>query len=372
MGKLVNLIGSGVGLAAEAIAAKRERPRSKPDACNPPTQTFSSKGDANGPPPSYDDVVEVTDERPNELVQNDKAVPVDTERSHDKESAAVENTSESSSEDEDEAAWELDDAVESVEITGGDQSRYGIDVQPTIESFAAAVMARCPPPPKSTAPISLPVIVPQRRPGSSRRGFVRAYSPVLESNGIPEDAFIGFLKAFHDASKASPVLNVVYISAAIVGMVPEAAAQITGAIVQVAAGTAIALQKRQRTNTFLDLMNERLFKPRGLFAMVMTFQPNAQRPVTAAQMGPSELISKWTKADTQQWKKTLRASSGRTYGAMELPESAPLVYPAIDEVWTSSDNWSAGRMKGGAKFIANYYDKRGQIAYVSLLDCTGL
>lgn len=50
-------------------------------------------------------------------------------------------------------------------------------------------------------PLSCPVIVPQRRPHSRSRGFVRAYAPVLENCGIDQASFLEFLKVFHKASQ---------------------------------------------------------------------------------------------------------------------------------------------------------------------------
>lgn len=49
--------------------------------------------------------------------------------------------------------------------------------------------------------LAYPVIIPQRRPGSKIRGFVRAYAPVLGDYDIDQDAFLNFLKTFHKASQ---------------------------------------------------------------------------------------------------------------------------------------------------------------------------
>ena len=279
----------------------------------------------------------------------------------------VEEDDSDSSTDEDEAAWALDDAVEAVETPSHEQPKpsYELDAQPTLESFAATVMANSPPVPKSITPLPLPVTIPQRRPGAKERGFVRAYSPVFEGNGIPQEAFLSFLKNFHAASQASPILNVIFISAGIVGWVPGPIIMATTLAVQIAVGTAMELQKRQRTNTLLDIMNEQLFKPRGLYAMVMAYQPNTQRPVDARSMNINDIISKWSDPETKQWRMSLKPSSGKTYGEMELPESAPLVFPAIDEVVEREDQERAHKMKGSMNFIANYYDKRAQANYVS-------
>ena len=102
MGILVRLIGSGVGLAAEAIAAKKGRSRSKsPGADLSPQGSASSSRDigpsssTNGnedqetskapddfeePPPAYEQVVEVPEERAQELIANGKALPLHDEK----------------------------------------------------------------------------------------------------------------------------------------------------------------------------------------------------------------------------------------------------------------------------------------------------
>src|SRR5947209_18781612 len=76
--------------------------------------------------------------------------------------------------------------------------------------------------------------------------------------------------------QASPVFHVINMAAMVVGFVPNPIVMATTIAIQVASHTAQELQARYRTNTFLDRMNESLFKPRGLYAMIMTFKP--ERP----------------------------------------------------------------------------------------------
>lgn len=49
--------------------------------------------------------------------------------------------------------------------------------------------------------LKYPVIIPQRRPGTKIRGFVRAYAPVLADHDIDQDTFLRFLKTFHKSSQ---------------------------------------------------------------------------------------------------------------------------------------------------------------------------
>ena len=217
MGPLVRLIGGGIGLASEALAAHKEsRARSKS-----PGPSTSSNGDQHASrqsnlnastenippyaPPAYETlnpnsaqygVVETADERQaKELIETGQAVPV--EESH-------EDTIESGEIDEDEAYWELDEAaaLEDPSSTVLDEKPKGdepkADVHKLVQNFLAAHPA-----PSSTprGPLECPVIIPQRRPHTKARGFVRAYAPALEDAGVDQDTWMEFLKIFHKSQQ---------------------------------------------------------------------------------------------------------------------------------------------------------------------------
>ena len=64
----------------------------------------------------------------------------------------------------------------------------------------------------------------------------------------------------------------------------------------------------------------------------------------------------------------MRLSSGKTYGEMELPEAAPLIFPALDRV--AEDNSAEGvkkqnKLKSKQKFVADYFDRRAQAQYAA-------
>ena len=364
--RLIKGIGSGVGLAAEAIANHKEKKaRSALSASSYSAEHQSSRDLRQDSPPTYDELYDVPRGRADDFEENAKAVAVDTKASLSKERSGGE--SDDSLDDDDEAAWRLDEATERADSPhlAPPKAKNGLDGQPTVEAFVAQVMARCGPPPAEAwiHPLPAPVIIPQRRPGTKERGFVRAYSPVLEDHGIGQDTFLSFIKNEHLASKASPILNVVFISAGIAGFAPSITAAIVTTIVQVAAGTAIEIQKRRRTNTFLDQINEQMFKPRGLYAMIMAYDPHAERPVDVRQMNSDEIVSKRDNHEGSQWKNHLKATSGTTYGETELPESAPLVFPALDEVAEVQDKQQTGKWKSSQKFVQDYYDKRAHLSY---------
>ena len=388
MGILVRLIGSGVGLAAEAIASKKQRSRSRSPGADLTPQSSASGSRETGPspsanksekkspttgeahedfeepPPAYEQIVEVPEERAHELIADGKALPLDQEHHPSQEREVHEDDSDSDSEG-DEANWALDEAAEEVATPGAEDPKlkYGMMAQPTIESFSAVVMAKCPPLNHPTNPLERPVIIPQRRPGARDRGFIHAYSPDLAEKGISQEAFLSFIQTFHAASQASPLLNVVFVSAGVVGLVPEPISMITSTIIQFAAGAAIYLQTTQRTHSFLDEMNDKLFKPRGLYAMVMKYIPQGARPVSVQQADLNTLVSK-ENGPHKSYQNFRAVNAGRSYGAIEMPDSAPLVFPALDEAAQTQDPAKANKLKSSMAFVTDYYDKRAQASYV--------
>jgi hypothetical protein len=74
-----------------------------------------------------------------------------------------------------------------------------------------------PPPPYSKYPttgnLPCPVIIPQRRPRDWKRGFMRAYAPVLGDCGVSQDMFLDFLKTFDAVNKQLPLLQVINAAA---------------------------------------------------------------------------------------------------------------------------------------------------------------
>ena len=57
-------------------------------------------------------------------------------------------------------------------------------------------------------------------------------------------------------------------------------------------------------------------------------------------------------------------NAGRSYGAIEMPDSAPLVFPDLDEVARTQDPAKANKLKSRMAFVTDYYDKRAQASYV--------
>lgn len=231
-------------------------------------------------------------------------------------------------------------------------------------------------------PIPEAITLPQRRPKDRSRGFVRAYAPILgEYSGIDQNTFINFLDDFDKATKASPIFDVINIACFGVGMVPSSICIIVGTAVGAVNLAAEEMQIRWRSNKFLDQVNESLFKPRGLFAMVMTYQPDMPdeaflRADVRADPTSSALVKTVGYGDSKFKEKLrrLRLSDGTAYGDTGLPACAPLVYPSLDRAIQSQslisdhdsgrDDGSLQTLKNRSTFLQDYFDRRAQASFV--------
>lgn len=74
----------------------------------------------------------------------------------------------------------------------------------------------------------------------------------------------------------------IFIAAQVAGSIPSPTAMIVGTIVAVVVGAARKLPERTRANAFLEMVNQDLFMPRGLFAIVMAFKPE----IPGSRQGP--------------------------------------------------------------------------------------
>ena len=206
MSHLVKLVGSGIGLATEVVAARKSSSTaqsngSSPAAQGPPMDGQTEQGIGNLP-----------DNKADELFAKSQAVTAEHNRyrTDDKQTAAH-----YSAEEKDEEDWEIDDAAEKearettpgaeIEVPSGDIPSGATERKAYVDKIVRSFIAQHPPPSQTRgiSKLPCPVIIPQRRPRNKSRGFVRAYPPVLSSCGINQAAFLQFVKSLHQASKVS-------------------------------------------------------------------------------------------------------------------------------------------------------------------------
>ena len=101
----------------------------------------------------------------------------------------------------------------------------------------------------------------------------------------------------------------------------------------------------------------------------MTWNPESVYHVE--QVNITATIDSRSKAQTglSGFQSKYRTSDGNTYGEWELPEVAPLVFPALDHL-AAQESADAVKKKNkiasGMTFAAEYWDKRATAEYVSL------
>lgn len=205
---IIKLVGSGIGLAAEARAAKKASKNSAKT-----TTSRETALDALANAPTDGDLFQLPENQANELIDKGQAVPVDqNEYAEDTKEPPPRYTSE---EENDEADWALDDAAE--ERVGGstpsadDERTLGKvptgekERQHYVDKIVNEFINQHPLPAyaQGAGQLPCPVILPQRRPKDKNRGFVRAYAPVLAECGIDQATFLQFIKTMDKASEVS-------------------------------------------------------------------------------------------------------------------------------------------------------------------------
>jgi hypothetical protein len=116
-------------------------------------------------------------------------------------------------------------------------------------------------------------------------------------------------------------------------------------------------------------MNNEFFKPRGLYCLIMTYMPDSSEKHESVDV--TEQISSSINLPSSGMKQVLshmRLSSGKTYGELELPEAAPLIFPALDQLAENTSEeglQKQGQLKKSQKFIADYFDRRAQATYAA-------
>lgn len=175
--------------------------------------------------------------------------------------------------------------------------------------------------------------------------------------------------------QASPVFDIINVACFAVGAVPNPIAMGVSIGVQIINNTGKELQTRHRTNSYLQRINESLFMPHGLYCLIMTYKPDqpGQQYVEfdMNETNAMHVTKALSHPDNQMRNqlKNIRLKDGETIGDFALPESAPLIYPALDRAAMNDQPLSAekqNKLKSSKKFLADYMDRRGQAKYAAM------
>ncbi len=124
-----------------------------------------------------------------------------------------------------------------------------------------------------------------------------------------------------------------------------------------------------RQNTFLDRINDEFFRPRGLYCLVLTWQPDYTGLRTSVDL--SATVASRMAAPTGAAGKLKRAMKTSSAASdIEFTECAPLVYPKLDELAAQTGDVAErkrDKLKHYKEFSATYFDRRAQAKHVSHL-----
>ncbi|KAL5001373.1 hypothetical protein BDV10DRAFT_192289 [Aspergillus recurvatus] len=217
----------------------------------------------------------------------------------------------------------------------------------------------------SNAPrLPYPVILPQRRPKSNKRGFIRAYAPVLADFGIDQESFLNFLETSNKACQETPWLYALNLASIGTIWLPSAISFVVSTLVQVGTEAAIQVEGRRKTNAYFDKVNEEIFRPRGLYCLVMTWEPKSDAMFKKFDLNTaiSTAVDQGGPGIFNKLKHKLKSSHGKTQNELPFPESAPLIFPDLDAVAASGSETKIKDLKK-RDFLADYFDRRGQAKF---------
>lgn len=364
---LVRAVAGGIGLASESYHHHKEKKEEKKKAAvvaaaGEPTAGESSRaGGADN-------------------LHGSQAEGEGSKKEHkhddDEDDVSSDSDNEEASPEMDEAAWKLDDAQHEL----APPPDYETATQNDADVMAHQFIARHQIPEKPQAErhqLPVPVIIPQRRPGERSRGFIHAYAPVLENVGIDQPTFMDLIKQLNLATMPSPWINAINLACIAVQHVPEPVTIAVSIAAQMATQVGLQAHSRSKTNAFLNKINADFFKPLGLIAVVLTWKPS--RPgevVTQARFDATleqaaESVSPHSSGMVGQVSNRMQASNATTN--FEWPESAPLVFPELDKLASTSEGRDTieqaskkpNSVKRGMIFAMEYSDKRAQAQWAN-------
>lgn len=350
LGPVIKGVAGGIGLASESIHHYKENKAAKKASLSRENSDSSLP-----PPPSYDEL--------------------EAKRSTSKDDVGIECTEKHEGKDEVEKEWELDEAQDEFAELDEQELDQNRDQKPAkrkqegdpkkmVQTFTDLYPA---PVTVEQGALSLPVILPQRRPKDRTRGFIRAYAPELQKCGIDEPMFSDFLDTFNAATQASPWLDAINLASFAFMVLPTAIGQAASMALAIAVDITKNMQSRHRHGYVLDQMNNDFYRPRGLYALVLTWNPAVDDLSIGVNI--NETIGKNIRQPqgiVDKTKKSFRPSMGNTNGVV-FSETAPLVFPALQQSLTESTHQETKtkREKIGLvkNLVADYYDRRAQAQY---------
>jgi hypothetical protein len=265
--------------------------------------------------------------------------------------------------DADEEAWKLDEAQD--DITSPETMDPNESTDPT--TLAEAFISRLPPslPPTTHQNLPYPIIIPQRRPTDRSRGIITAYPPILSTSSISQATFLDFLSTFNKSTQATKWIAALNLASIATVCLPTITSILVSMAITAATTATLEIQGRYKTNRFLDKVNKEFFMLKGLFCLVLTWNPETKDASTTVDF---DAVARKVMEKGKNPLKALSKSNGKTYGEFQWPETAPLIYPTLDHLATASDaegQAEKSSLQKKRRFVEDYMDRRAQAKFVS-------
>ena len=265
-----------------------------------------------------------------------------------------------------EEAWELDEAQDDlISVPKNGDMDEPADPGTLADTFISRLPPSIPTSAFSQEKLPFPIIIPQRRPKDRSRGMVRAYPPILEQRGIDQAMFIDFIETFNKSTQATKWIAALNLASIGTMWLPTVTGLLVSMAITAATTAAMEVQGRYKTNAFLHKINEQFFTPRGLFCLVVTWNPDS--PDAQATVDLESMARKVMSGSSGQFMSSLRSSNGKTHGEFQWPEVAPLIYPGLDTLAATSDEEVKAKrssLKKKRVFVEDYMDRRAQAKFV--------
>ncbi|KAJ5618942.1 hypothetical protein N7510_002926 [Penicillium lagena] len=362
--RLVKGVTSGIGFATEVHAYKkaqkaarkeREQGQQRQQRQHQQEQEETSHSVSPSPPP----YTEYPLEEQNRTLDEKKG------------NGAADSTT---AQEEVERSWQLDEAQDV--IVGGSEPHKSKKGVANPDKVIGAFLQRHPPHASSSSSpsspdgvhlvskLTYPVAIPQRRPKDKKRGFIRAYAPDLQNVDIDQEAWFDFIETLNEASLANPWINAINLASIAASPLPFAISTAISMAIMVATDVAIEAQSRYRQNKALDRLNNEFFRPRGLYCLVMTWDPTSFDARTNVDVNATIQNT----MDSQgRMSHKFQSSNGVTNG-MESIQTAELIFPGLDFLATATRDEQRGfkkKMERGKLFVDDYMDRRAQTKFLT-------
>lgn len=106
-------------------------------------------------------------------------------------------------------------------------------------------------------------------------------------------------------------------------------------------------------------MNEQVFKPRGLYALIMEYNPDSQEATEIVDLDTSVAMSAAKDGATGSY---FTVNSATTHGEVQMPVAAPLTFPDLEGTTTAQKE---NAFKKTTTFIEEYSDRRARAVFAA-------